>query len=189
MSELEYEDQHRHKVVLFWCLRLYCCLVTNENCAVFVATTDWRFQILGSSLQKGPVHHNHRRRVPGQWTGLCSRQEMWGCWAPGTTLLHPPSNHTWITSLSFTASELGLEVIQMFPEKGNMGKVLPEYLSNWTTEKVKKGSSHCHLKTLWNLSSEKGLKVFSSASCVVFQRVWKSFQKLWWNPFPSKKIS
>lgn len=27
----------------------------------------------------------------------------------------------------------------MFPEKGNMGKVLPEYLSNWTTEKVKRG--------------------------------------------------
>lgn len=34
--------------------------------------------------------------------------------------------------------ESDLEVIQMFPEKGNMGKVLPEYLSNWTTEKVKK---------------------------------------------------
>ncbi|CAM4614680.1 apoptosis-inducing factor 1, mitochondrial isoform X1 [Caretta caretta] len=32
----------------------------------------------------------------------------------------------------------GLEVIQMFPENGNMGKVLPEYLSNWTTEKVKR---------------------------------------------------
>lgn len=47
----------------------------------------------------------------------------------------------WSLSLSlFTlASESGLEVIQMFPEKGNMGKVLPEYLSNWTTEKVKKG--------------------------------------------------
>lgn len=29
----------------------------------------------------------------------------------------------------------------MFPEKGNMGKVLPEYLSNWTTEKVKTGIS------------------------------------------------
>lgn len=27
----------------------------------------------------------------------------------------------------------------MYPEKGNMGKVLPEYLSNWTTEKVKRG--------------------------------------------------
>ncbi|PIO36682.1 hypothetical protein AB205_0159270 [Aquarana catesbeiana] len=26
----------------------------------------------------------------------------------------------------------------MFPESGNMGKVLPEYLSHWTTEKVKR---------------------------------------------------
>ncbi|XP_074770931.1 apoptosis-inducing factor 1, mitochondrial isoform X1 [Athene noctua] len=32
----------------------------------------------------------------------------------------------------------GLEVIQLFPENGNMGKVLPEYLSNWTTEKVRR---------------------------------------------------
>ncbi|KAM5145446.1 LOW QUALITY PROTEIN: apoptosis-inducing factor 1, mitochondrial-like [Mantella aurantiaca] len=32
----------------------------------------------------------------------------------------------------------GHEVIQMFPESGNMGKVLPEYLSHWTTEKVKR---------------------------------------------------
>nr|XP_032811472.1 apoptosis-inducing factor 1, mitochondrial isoform X1 [Petromyzon marinus] len=31
----------------------------------------------------------------------------------------------------------GLEVIQLYPEKGNMGKVLPEYLSNWTTQKVR----------------------------------------------------
>ncbi|XP_067262611.1 apoptosis-inducing factor 1, mitochondrial isoform X3 [Chanodichthys erythropterus] len=36
------------------------------------------------------------------------------------------------------STDLGVEVIQMFPEKGNMGKVLPEYLSNWTTEKVRK---------------------------------------------------
>ncbi|XP_057217350.1 apoptosis-inducing factor 1, mitochondrial isoform X2 [Triplophysa rosa] len=36
------------------------------------------------------------------------------------------------------SANLDLEVIQLFPEKGNMGKVLPEYLSNWTTEKVKK---------------------------------------------------
>uniref|UniRef100_A0A3B3ZSB2 Apoptosis-inducing factor 1, mitochondrial n=1 Tax=Periophthalmus magnuspinnatus TaxID=409849 RepID=A0A3B3ZSB2_9GOBI len=42
-------------------------------------------------------------------------------------------------ALGRRSSETGLEVIQMFPEKGNMGKVLPEYLSNWTTEKVKKG--------------------------------------------------
>uniref|UniRef100_A0A3Q1GW62 Apoptosis-inducing factor 1, mitochondrial n=1 Tax=Acanthochromis polyacanthus TaxID=80966 RepID=A0A3Q1GW62_9TELE len=41
-------------------------------------------------------------------------------------------------ALGRRSAESGLEVIQMFPEKGNMGKVLPEYLSNWTTEKVKR---------------------------------------------------
>ncbi|XP_019719927.1 apoptosis-inducing factor 1, mitochondrial isoform X2 [Hippocampus comes] len=40
-------------------------------------------------------------------------------------------------ALGRRSHDSGLEVIQMFPEKGNMGKVLPEYLSNWTTEKVK----------------------------------------------------
>ncbi|XP_046665597.1 apoptosis-inducing factor 1, mitochondrial [Homalodisca vitripennis] len=32
----------------------------------------------------------------------------------------------------------GLTVYQIFREDGNMGKVLPEYLSKWTTQKVKK---------------------------------------------------
>ncbi|XP_062844694.1 apoptosis-inducing factor 1, mitochondrial isoform X3 [Trichomycterus rosablanca] len=41
-------------------------------------------------------------------------------------------------ALGRRSADLGLEVIQMFPERGNMGKVLPEYLSNWTTEKVRK---------------------------------------------------
>ncbi|XP_063750795.1 apoptosis-inducing factor 1, mitochondrial isoform X3 [Eleginops maclovinus] len=41
-------------------------------------------------------------------------------------------------ALGRRSSEFDLEVIQMYPEKGNMGKVLPEYLSNWTTEKVKR---------------------------------------------------
>ncbi|XP_041657869.1 apoptosis-inducing factor 1, mitochondrial isoform X3 [Cheilinus undulatus] len=41
-------------------------------------------------------------------------------------------------ALGRRSNESGLEVIQMYPEKGNMGKVLPEYLSNWTTEKVKR---------------------------------------------------
>ena len=36
-----------------------------------------------------------------------------------------------------TAKSSGLEVLQVFPEEGNMGKVLPKYLSQWTTEKVK----------------------------------------------------
>lgn len=48
-------------------------------------------------------------------------------------------------SLFASAADSGLEVIQMFPEKGNMGKVLPEYLSNWTTEKVKKGWLLCQV--------------------------------------------
>lgn len=39
----------------------------------------------------------------------------------------------------FPAQALGTEVIQLFPEKGNMGKILPEYLSNWTMEKVRRG--------------------------------------------------
>ncbi|KAB5522749.1 hypothetical protein PHYPO_G00163010 [Pangasianodon hypophthalmus] len=41
-------------------------------------------------------------------------------------------------ALGRRSHDLGLEVIQLFPEKGNMGKVLPEYLSNWTTDKVNK---------------------------------------------------
>lgn len=41
-------------------------------------------------------------------------------------------------ALGRKSTESGLEVLQMYPERGNMGKVLPEYLSNWTTEKVKR---------------------------------------------------
>uniref|UniRef100_A0AAY4EA36 Apoptosis-inducing factor 1, mitochondrial n=1 Tax=Denticeps clupeoides TaxID=299321 RepID=A0AAY4EA36_9TELE len=41
-------------------------------------------------------------------------------------------------ALGRKSADVGLEVMQMFPEKGNMGKVLPEYLSNWTTEKVRR---------------------------------------------------
>ncbi|KAM3910613.1 apoptosis-inducing factor 1, mitochondrial isoform 2-T2 [Leptodactylus fuscus] len=41
-------------------------------------------------------------------------------------------------ALGRRAQHSSLEVVQMFPESGNMGKVLPEYLSHWTTEKVKR---------------------------------------------------
>ncbi|XP_066571091.1 apoptosis-inducing factor 1, mitochondrial isoform X2 [Amia ocellicauda] len=41
-------------------------------------------------------------------------------------------------ALGRRAKDSSLEVNQMFPERGNMGKVLPEYLSNWTTEKVRR---------------------------------------------------
>ena len=36
-----------------------------------------------------------------------------------------------------TGKSNGLEVVQVFPEEGNMGRVLPKYLSQWTTNKVK----------------------------------------------------
>ncbi|KAG9351318.1 hypothetical protein JZ751_022565, partial [Albula glossodonta] len=53
--------------------------------------------------------------------------------------------------------ESGLEVIQMFPERGNMGKVLPEYLSNWTTEKVKREGVNVITEALVkNVSFENG---------------------------------
>ncbi|XP_059351393.1 apoptosis-inducing factor 1, mitochondrial-like [Daphnia carinata] len=39
-------------------------------------------------------------------------------------------------ALARRAKTSGLEVLQVFPEDGNMGKVLPKYLSRWTTEKV-----------------------------------------------------
>lgn len=33
-------------------------------------------------------------------------------------------------------------IYQIFRESGNMGKILPEYLSFWTTEKVKAEGVH-----------------------------------------------
>jgi len=38
--------------------------------------------------------------------------------------------------------ETGMKVTQIFPESGNMGLVLPEYLSKWATEKVRKEGVH-----------------------------------------------
>eukprot|EP00058_Branchiostoma_floridae_P012883 XP_002598371.1 hypothetical protein BRAFLDRAFT_57562 [Branchiostoma floridae] len=40
-------------------------------------------------------------------------------------------------ALGKRSRDSSLKVIQMFPEAGNMGKVLPEYLSQWTTAKVR----------------------------------------------------
>jgi len=40
-------------------------------------------------------------------------------------------------SISFKGEQTGARVTQVFPESGNMGKVLPEYLCKWSTEKVR----------------------------------------------------
>lgn len=42
-----------------------------------------------------------------------------------------------LINFSFTGENRKLKVHQIFHEKGNMGKVLPEYLSEWTTERVR----------------------------------------------------
>lgn len=40
-------------------------------------------------------------------------------------------------ALGRRGAKTGLTVYQVFSEKGNMGRVLPEYLSRWTTDKVR----------------------------------------------------
>lgn len=40
-------------------------------------------------------------------------------------------------SLANKGKKQGVTIYQIFKEEGNMGKVLPKYLSQWTTEKVK----------------------------------------------------
>ncbi|XP_001947379.1 apoptosis-inducing factor 1, mitochondrial isoform X2 [Acyrthosiphon pisum] len=40
-------------------------------------------------------------------------------------------------SLANKGKKNGVKIYQIFKEKGNMGKVLPKYLSQWTTEKVR----------------------------------------------------
>ncbi|XP_078481525.1 apoptosis-inducing factor 1, mitochondrial [Ciona intestinalis] len=40
-------------------------------------------------------------------------------------------------ALGHKGQRVGFEVNQIFPENGNMGNVLPEYLTKWTTSKVK----------------------------------------------------
>lgn len=39
--------------------------------------------------------------------------------------------------MEFILGKHKLNVYQIFKEAGNMGKILPEYLSLWTTKKVK----------------------------------------------------
>jgi len=49
------------------------------------------------------------------------------------------------------------KIIQVYPEKGNMGKVLPEYLSEWTTKKVREeGAEVIQEAFVTGVSMEKG---------------------------------
>lgn len=41
-------------------------------------------------------------------------------------------------ALGYRGKKTGMSVLQIFPEDGNMGRVLPKYLTEWTTNKVRK---------------------------------------------------
>ncbi|KAL9971677.1 hypothetical protein ACROYT_G017875 [Oculina patagonica] len=41
-------------------------------------------------------------------------------------------------ALGHRGKKSGMNVVQIFPEDGNMGRVLPKYLTEWTTNKVRK---------------------------------------------------
>ena len=42
-------------------------------------------------------------------------------------------------ALGHASKKNGGKVFQIFPESGNLHRVLPEYLSEWTTKKIVKG--------------------------------------------------
>ncbi|RWS30165.1 apoptosis-inducing factor 1-like isoform X2 [Leptotrombidium deliense] len=52
-----------------------------------------------------------------------------------------------------------LEVTQLFPESGNMAKVLPEYLSQWTTRKVTQEGVKVYTNTLVKDTTMEGNQV------------------------------
>lgn len=42
-------------------------------------------------------------------------------------------------ALGHVSKKFGGKVIQVFPESGILGRILPEYLSQWTTSRVREG--------------------------------------------------
>jgi programmed cell death 8 (apoptosis-inducing factor) len=42
-------------------------------------------------------------------------------------------------ALAHSAKKHGGNVLQIFPENGNLQKILPEYLRKWTTKKIIEG--------------------------------------------------
>jgi programmed cell death 8 (apoptosis-inducing factor) len=42
-------------------------------------------------------------------------------------------------ALAHMSKKYGGNVIQIFPEEGNLRRILPQYLSEWTTKRVKEG--------------------------------------------------
>ncbi|XP_076808808.1 apoptosis-inducing factor 1, mitochondrial-like isoform X1 [Clavelina lepadiformis] len=62
-------------------------------------------------------------------------------------------------ALGHKGQKNGFQVNQVFPESGNMGLVLPEYLTKWTTEKVKREGVNVVTESSVNQVTMEGDKV------------------------------
>ncbi|XP_039264557.2 apoptosis-inducing factor 1, mitochondrial-like [Styela clava] len=62
-------------------------------------------------------------------------------------------------ALGHKGAKSGLKVRQIFPESGNMGRVFPEYLTKWTTEKVQKEGVEVITDSVVKSVSRDGAKV------------------------------
>jgi len=51
------------------------------------------------------------------------------------------------SELAYAMTQTGSEVFQSYPESGNMGKVLPRYLSNWTSQQLEKAKINLRTET------------------------------------------
>ncbi len=72
-------------------------------------------------------------------------------------------------------------MLQVFPEDGNMGRVLPKYLSQWTTEKVKaegvkvlpktnvEGASLGDNKVVLTLNDGQKVNSYCNTCCVIIK--------------------
>eukprot|EP00111_Clytia_hemisphaerica_P018568 TCONS_00054915-protein len=62
-------------------------------------------------------------------------------------------------ALASHGKKKGLKVTQIYPEEGNMAKVLPKYLSDWTTNKVKNEGVNILSKSSVKETSSEGKQV------------------------------
>ena len=65
-----------------------------------------------------------------------------------------------------SGKKTGMKVLQIFPEDGNMGRVLPKYLTEWTTNKVRDGKKR-RIQCAYKVASTSLFKhLLSKISCL-----------------------
>lgn len=77
--------------------------------------------------------------------------------------------------LPCSGKDMNMEINQIIPEKGNMAKVLPEYLSQWATNKIKDEGvnviTNAELKSVKEAENNKIELSFGDGSKVVTDHV------------------